>query len=82
VSFARADARYADYSEGTVFFLYTPFKGRLLAQVLERLRVEAQHRRITLFTYGPCTPQVARQPWLHSAGAEEPDADRLAQFRS
>ncbi|MBF9143877.1 class I SAM-dependent methyltransferase [Hymenobacter properus] len=82
VSFIQADARYADYSGGTVFFLYTPFKGRMLAEVLERLRVEAQRRCITLFTYGPCTLQVAREPWLQGVGTPEINADRLAQFHS
>lgn len=68
VAFIQADARTADYSEGTVFFMYTPFEGSMLQEVLARLRKEAQRRRISLFTYGPCTPQVARQSWLKGVG--------------
>lgn len=64
VEFINADARQADYSDGTVFFMYTPFEGRLLQQVLERLRGESRRRTIRLFTYGPCTRQVSRQSWL------------------
>ncbi|MFD2717242.1 class I SAM-dependent methyltransferase [Hymenobacter monticola] len=82
VTFKQADARWANYSEGTVFFLYTPFGGRMMAEVMERLRAESQRRRITLFTYGPCTLEVARQPWLQGVGAGEMNADRLAQFKS
>ncbi|MDO7847202.1 hypothetical protein Q5H92_12590 [Hymenobacter sp. M29] len=82
VNFVEADARYADYADGTVFFLYTPFGGRMLAAVLERLRAEARRRAIRLFTYGPCTLEVARQPWLHCADAAEIRADRLVEFKS
>jgi SAM-dependent methyltransferase len=64
VEFINADARTADYSEGTVFFMYTPFEGSILQEVLEKLRGESGRRRIRLFTYGPCTPQVSRQRWL------------------
>ncbi|MGE5263847.1 MAG: hypothetical protein ACM3S0_10725 [Acidobacteriota bacterium] len=64
VEFINDDARTADYLDGTVFFMYTPFEGGLLQQVLERLRGESRRRTIRLFTYGPCTLQVSRQHWL------------------
>jgi hypothetical protein len=69
VSFINTDARQADYSIGTIFFMFTPFKGDILQQVLSLLQKEAQHRKITLLTYGPCTVQVALQSWLR---CEEP----------
>lgn len=37
VTFINADAREADLSKGTVFFLYTPFRGNVLQTVLQRL---------------------------------------------
>jgi SAM-dependent methyltransferase len=37
VAFENADARDANLSDGTVFFLYCPFTGPALARVLERL---------------------------------------------
>jgi len=40
VSFVCQDARHADFSVGTVFYMYTPFKGAMLQQVLERLNAE------------------------------------------
>ena len=64
VEFINADARTADYSDGTVFFMYTPFEGRLLQQVLGKLHGESRRRMIRLFTYGPCTATVSRQHWL------------------
>jgi SAM-dependent methyltransferase len=64
VNFTNIDARSADYSSGTVFFMYTPFEGKMLLDVLERLRNESKKRKIKLFTYGPCTVVVAKQDWL------------------
>jgi hypothetical protein len=65
VTFHHADARQADYTDGTVFFLYTPCTGQMLQEVLEALHVQARTRPITLATYGPCTAHVAQQPWLY-----------------
>jgi SAM-dependent methyltransferase len=82
VDFIHADAREADYAGGTVFFLYTPFEGRMLQQVLERLREEAKTRTIGVYTYGPCTFAVSRQDWLKHVGPEVYSIDSLAAFRS
>jgi SAM-dependent methyltransferase len=82
VTFINADAREADYAEGTVFFMFTPFKGEMLQEILELLRKEALQRRIKIITYGPCTTEVALQSWLHVA---EPIADhvyKLSVFNS
>jgi hypothetical protein len=64
VQFINVDARDADYSEGTVFYLYTPFTGKMLRQVLGMLEAQAGQRPIRLGTYGPCTQEVAHQAWL------------------
>ena len=82
VEFINADARVADYAGGTVFFLYTPFEGRMLQQVLDRLGQEAETRRIAIYTYGPCTWQVSRQEWLASTDQAAHHVSRLAAFRS
>lgn len=79
-SFVAQDAREADLSHGTVFYLYTPFTGDLLRHMLDRLRDEAGHRPIRVATLGPCTPSVAAEPWLRAT--REPDADRVTLFRS
>jgi hypothetical protein len=64
VEFINLDVRDVDYSDGTIFFMYTPFKGKLLGEVLEKLRAESQGRAIKICTYGPCTPHVSKQKWL------------------
>jgi Histone methylation protein DOT1 len=55
VTFVRQDARAADLSSGTVFYLYTPFMGSILSAVLNLLRREAANRQIRICTFGPCT---------------------------
>jgi hypothetical protein len=82
VEFINADTRHVDYSVGTVFFMYTPFEGSLLQEVLEKLWGEARRRRIRLFTYGPCTPQVTQQSWLKSVDQNGADLYKLGVFRS
>jgi hypothetical protein len=62
--FIHADVREASLASGTVFFLFTPFRGRMLREVLERLSQEARERPIRVCTYGPCTAEVARASWL------------------
>jgi len=65
ITFINTDARQADYSEGTVFFMFTPFKGVIMQEVLALLKKESIQRKITVITYGPCTTQVALQKWLY-----------------
>ena len=80
VTFLKQDAREADLSTGTVFYLYTPFRGSVLATVLERLRREAATRSIRICSYGPSTTVIAREPWLQAASP--PQTDRITLFRS
>jgi hypothetical protein len=59
-----SDAREADLAAGTIFYMYTPFTGTILATVLERLRLIAMQHPIRLCIYGPYLTAVASQPWL------------------
>ncbi|WP_019466125.1 class I SAM-dependent methyltransferase [Dyella japonica] len=79
-TFLAQDARDADVSRGTVFYLYTPFTGDMLRHMLDRLRREASRRSFRVATLGPCTPAVAGESWLRAAS--EPNADRVTLFRS
>lgn len=81
VRFINADARMADVADGTVFFMYTPFRGALLHDVLDRLKREAHRRPMTIATYGPCTTDVAQLDWLALSDPDEPDDRSLAIFR-
>jgi hypothetical protein len=82
VTFINIDARKADYSEGTIFFMFTPFKGEILQEVLEILRKESLLRKIKIITYGPCTAQVALQNWLDFATPEDNNIYKLGVFSS
>ena len=66
VEIMHADAREATLSDGTVFFMYTPFRGAMLDRVLERLRREAYARTFRICAYGPCTKEVERADWLRA----------------
>ncbi len=80
VTFLEQDAREADLSVGTVFYLYTPFRGAILRAVLDSLRREAARRQIRVCTFGPCTPTVGEEQWLEGTG--EVCKDRIAVFCS
>jgi hypothetical protein len=79
VSFVQQDARAADLSRASLFYLYTPFSGTILRDVLAALRHEAARREIRICTYGPCTPTVAEERWLEPDGP--PQTDRIAVFQ-
>ena len=71
--FCNIDARHADYSDGTVFYLYTPFRGDLLQSVLDKLKAESHKRPIRICTCGPCTPSVSQQDWLKCVSEKHSD---------
>ena len=82
IEFIHADARGADYSSGTVFFMYTPFEGQILRDVLQNLHGEAEKRKIRIFTYGSCTSEVENQLWLRQVGVIQNSGVELAEFES
>jgi len=82
VDFINQDAREADYSTGTVFFMYTPFNGNILYEVLQLLRNESKNRTIRLFTCGPCSYTVATQKWLNCLNGNGSNIDKLYEFVS
>ena len=82
VAFRNLDAQEADLGDGTIFFMYTPFVGKMLRTVLDRLAALARERGITVCTYGPCTSLVAQEPWLQPLRYARGETDRLAIFNS
>jgi hypothetical protein len=78
LTFLAQDARDADLSTGTVFYLYTPFTGSTLSVVLESLRNQASVRPIRICTFGPCTFEVSKQTWLHPISS--PATDQITVF--
>ena len=79
-TFLQQDARSVDVSAGTVFYLYTPFTGNILRDVLDSLRRAAAVRTIRVCTLGPGTEVVGLEPWLQPDVALE--ADRVVIFSS
>ena len=80
VVFAQGDVCAAPLYDGTVFYLYTPVRGAMLRILLDRLHAESRRRPVRLCTLGPCTPEVAAEPWLRADGPCGPA--RPAIFRS
>jgi len=78
--FLEQDAREADLGWGTVFYLYTPFRGSMLAGVLQRLGDESRMRPIRIASLGPCTAEIAAQPWTRPVSAV--DDGRVSLFET
>jgi Histone methylation protein DOT1 len=74
------DARTADLSGGTVFYMFTPFTGSILTDVLHRLHRQSKTRQIKICALGPCTRILQDQTWL--TANQRPDTERIAIFRS
>ena len=69
--FVAQDVRDADLGWGTIFYLYTPFRGSMLAEVLRRLEEESRRRPMRIASLGPCTSEIAAQRWVRSVSALE-----------
>jgi hypothetical protein len=82
VSFINGNARAADYSTGTIFFMFTPFRGEMMQEVLSLLKKESLTRQIKIITYGPCTAEVALESWLYGDMYSEEEAYSLRMFSS
>jgi hypothetical protein len=82
VQFINADARHVDFSDGTIFYMYTPFRGEMLQQVLRKLQAHSQRRPIRICTYGPCTWEVSQELWLRSIYLAGHPEGRLGIFGS
>jgi SAM-dependent methyltransferase len=82
VEFINEDARTIDYSEGNIFYLYTPFLGKMLEDVLALLQKVALTKPIKIFTYGPCSMKIAHHNWLSCVNGNADNVNVLYEFRS
>jgi Histone methylation protein DOT1 len=80
VHFVAEDARTTDLSGGTVFYMFTPFTGSILTDVLHRLHQQSRTRQIRICSLGPCTHILQCQTWL--TAMQRSDTERIATFRS
>ena len=79
-SFECRDAREADFSAATLFYLYTPFTGEVMRSVLDAIRQEAAGRPVRIASFGPCTQVLAAESWLRADGTS--GRESLALFRA
>ncbi|NID15840.1 hypothetical protein [Luteibacter yeojuensis] len=82
VNIAVGDARDADLSDASVFYLFTPFVGTVLRDVVAKIEREARRRPVRVVSLGPCTRTFARMGWLGSDDADPSATDRIVVFRS
>ncbi len=82
IEFIQTDARDANYDDGTIFYLYTPFRGEVLRQVLMRLEEQAKRRSIRVCAFGPCTVQVSKAKWLQPIFEMAKSESHFVIFRS
>jgi len=81
VGYVRGDARSAPL-QGSIYYLFTPFVGSMLDQTMARLEQASHSQPITVCSYGPCTPLIARCSWLESVAQEPPGQFTFGLFRS
>lgn len=82
VSFVQQDARIADFSTGTIFYMFTPFRGAMLRDVLRRLEGEGRRRAIRLCLYGPLVREALREVSSFSLEKGQSDHPAISVFRS
>jgi hypothetical protein len=82
VQVVAGDARDADFSRANVFYLFTPFIGTVLRDVVANIEREARRRPLRVVTLGPCSRTFARMTWLRSDDSDPCAPDRIVVFRS
>ncbi|HEY4292631.1 methyltransferase domain-containing protein [Luteibacter sp.] len=82
VNIDAGDARDADMSGSSVLYLFTPFVGTVLRDVVAKIEQQARDRCIRVITLGPCTRTFARMPWLRSDDPVPSAVDRIVVFHS
>jgi hypothetical protein len=82
VSFVQQDAREADFSTGTIFYMFTPCKGSMLRDVLQRLDSEGRRRTIRLCIHGPLLREALREFSSFSIERARSRDDFISVFRS
>lgn len=76
------DVRAVDLSFGTVFYMFTPFRGSILMEVLDRIRMYSKAREIKICTLGPCTRVLQSQTWLTASGPSTTESVSIFSSRS
>lgn len=80
VTFINTDALDADFSAGTVFYLFTPFVATILQDVMDKIRGVTHYHPVRVCSFGPCTPAISQLPWLHNTSGDGEHEFKLAVF--
>ena len=81
-TFVGGDLLAASLDNATIYFSYTPLRGALLQKLIERLRAQAEERRIRICTLGPCTKDFLETKWLARSDDDETSDREIALFHS
>jgi len=82
VTFINTDVQDLSLAEGSVFFMFNPFGGRIFDTVLKKIKGEAKNRKITVCSYGASTEPISNQSWLKVMEPDTLDEFKLAVFTS
>lgn len=75
-------AEEIDFSNGSIFFMFTPFIGNIFAIVFEKLYALSKMKQLTIFSYGSNTKKIANLKWLKIKADEMIEPYRAAIFFS
>jgi SAM-dependent methyltransferase len=64
------DVQSADLRDGDVFFMYSPFFGKVMNTVLARLKRIAEEKVVRICSYGNSTIALSGESWLRPGNAE------------
>ena len=82
IEYINADARDADLSDGTLFFLFTPFTGHVMDTVIHRLERVAGAHGIIVCSFGGSSARLGEEPWLHCIDPDRLDPYKVSIFQS
>jgi hypothetical protein len=82
ITFLRQDVLSSDLSQYNLFFMFSPFHGPTLWNVLKRLEESVRRRRATVCSYGNSTLGLAECSWLRVRAETMVHPYRAAVFDS
>lgn len=82
VEIIHSDVRKVNLERGTVFFLFSPFIGSIMTDVLRKLHAVGNHKPITVCSYGQSTLRIQQEPWLQVEADKMLHPYRLAIFHN
>ncbi len=82
VRFVNKDVQETEFGDCDIFFMFSPFFGQVLENVLKQIKKLSHRKPITLCSYGNSTPAIGDQDWLYIEDKEMIHPYRAAVFTS